>query len=199
MYTCVASSATGESSWSGMLTVKGSHTETFHTVSICCTQSVTLTLHICVHETTHSARGVLHQSTVHSQCRSDSMYCLHVMVSLPAFCNRGWSFFSVQSFWVHPASRTAPETHSDRSDQKHRHPHLAVQPSWRRGCCHLVHYWSFQVRSGTHFKCWSWRHMSTTIVKYNNNSKNNCINVIITWNKRLEWGNHKTEYIIWWE
>ena len=47
MYMCVATSATGETSWSGMLTVRGTHTKTTHTLSPCYTShSVTLTLHL---------------------------------------------------------------------------------------------------------------------------------------------------------
>jgi len=61
------------------------------------------------------------------------------------FYDRGRSVFRIQSFWVHPASRTSTEAHSDRGDQKHSHPHLAVKSTWRGSRCHLIHYWGLQV------------------------------------------------------
>lgn len=72
MYTCVVSSATGESSWSGMLTVRGTHTAHTHTLSLCYTShSVTLKLHLRAREATHSA-NILHESTVCSHHRTKS-------------------------------------------------------------------------------------------------------------------------------
>lgn len=64
-------------------------------------------------------------------------------------CNRGRSAFGIQSLWVHPAPRTSTEACGDRSDQEHSHPHLAVQSSWRWGCCHLLHHRGFQVSFNT--------------------------------------------------
>lgn len=48
IYTCVASSATGESSWSGTLTVRGNHGACIRRVSL----FLTLTSHLCAHQTT---------------------------------------------------------------------------------------------------------------------------------------------------
>lgn len=73
------------------------------------------------------------------------IWCNYVFCVCVCFCNERWRFFSVQSFWVHPASRTSTEACHNRGDQKHSHPHLAVQSPWRRGRCHLLHYRSLQV------------------------------------------------------
>lgn len=72
----------------------------------------------------------------------------------PCFSNRRWSRSSIQSLWVQPASGASAEACSDRGDQKHCHPHMAVQPTRRRSRCHLLHYWSFQVCSDTHVNIW---------------------------------------------
>ena len=100
MYTCVVTSPTGESSWSGMLTVRGTQTTHTHTLSPCYTSHpVTLTLHLRAQQTTHSA-SVRYKSTGCS-CKkkkkkdkishfrfgtklwSESAQCRHVIV--PAF------------------------------------------------------------------------------------------------------------------
>lgn len=97
MYTCTVSSATGESSWSGMLTVRGTHTETLHTLSLCYTShSVTLTLHLRVlKKKLHNAlpvffiraQAVALKYKTHSQfqpkCASESIHCCVRVLFLP--------------------------------------------------------------------------------------------------------------------
>lgn len=61
-----------------------------------------------------------------------------IQVTVAVLCRRGRSLVRIQSVWVHPASGTAAETRGYRGDQKHRHPDVAVQSSWRRRCCHLL-------------------------------------------------------------
>lgn len=80
----------------------------------------------------------------------------YLIVFFCCLCNRGRRVFCVQSFWVHPASGASAETCGDGGDQKHRHPHLAVQPSRRRGRCHFVHHRGLQV------------HMWRTDIRWNN-------------------------------
>ena len=161
MYTCVVTSPTGESSWSGMLTVRGTHTTHTHTLSLCYTSHpVTLTLHLRAQQTTHSA-SVRYKSTGCS-CKkkkqkqkktfgfgtklwSESAHCRGVIVLLFCLRNRRRTLSNIQSFGVHSASGASSEACSDGGDQEHRHPHLAVQPSRGRGRCHLLHHRGLQV------------------------------------------------------
>lgn len=168
MYTCVVSSATGESSWSGMLTVRGTHGA--HTLSLCytshsshchsnttppCSTNYTLTANksaVC----SHDKKKIHSVHCFQTKCWSESIHCCSIIITLSCLCNRKRSFLHIQSFWVYPASRASTEACSDGGDQRHRHPHLAVQPSWRRGRCYLLHYRGLQVRSDTRFHSGMW-------------------------------------------
>lgn len=121
MYTCVASSSTGESSWSGMLTVRGTFT-------------------LSLSHSSHSNTLVRAHRIVLTRHNPPQFNCLFV-----CFWYRGWIFFRVQSFWVHPASRTSAETCSDRGDEKHGDPHLAVQSPRGRRRRHLLRHRGLQV------------------------------------------------------
>lgn len=137
MYTCVVSSVTGESSWSGALTVRGTRTETLH-----------LLLFLSHFTLCHSHTSVVtkpHSLPLFSiTAPSVAVTRMKVGPASLCFCRRRDSL-RIQSFWVHPASRTSAEARGDWRDQKHRHSHLAVQSTWRGGCCHILHYWGLQV------------------------------------------------------
>lgn len=92
MYTCVVSSATGESSWSGMLSVRGTHRT--HTLSLCYTSHCrSNTTPPCSTNRTLSA-DALHKSTVCSRDRKPKNLQLPnwmLMRISPSF----WSCFPV--------------------------------------------------------------------------------------------------------
>lgn len=101
MYTCVVTSPTGESSWSGMLTVRGTHTTHSHTLSLCYTSHpVTLTLHLHAQQTTHSA-SVRYKSTGCSCWKKNTKYQISLLVwdkpliRISSLSSRNRSCFSV--------------------------------------------------------------------------------------------------------
>lgn len=169
-YTCVVTSATGESSWSGVLTVRGAlsapHTfpvalRTLHTLS-----PQLQTASILARPFTTGRKKTTTAKQKHSNC----CCCASKRVnSSPVLCHREWRAFPVQSVRVHSAAGAAAETCGDGGDQEHRHTHLAVQPSRRRSRRHLLHHRGLQVnqeitRSLNQVKCsdakglnqWEW-------------------------------------------
>lgn len=138
-YTCVVTSATGESSWSGVLTVRGASQR-------CLTFFPS-------HFALFTPSPLTQESVTKKKKKNPKPKPQHVPLLLrrrarerfSCVCNRERSAFGVQSLRVHSAAGASAEACRDGGDQEHRHPHLAVQPPRGRSRRHLLHHRGLQV------------------------------------------------------